>query len=322
MSNKVRPIHTSRIPWDSKMETIGDTFKKERIKLKKNLSTISLDTRIDVKKLKALESNNFSVFESPVSIKGFIKIYAEHLNLNSEKILAIYRRDFGEKVEIKQIVKDSNNKNPIFPKVSLFLIPLIFLSIILIYLYNQFSYFQNPPNLEIFEPENNTITNNEMLNIKGRSDPNATVEIGNLKISVPENGEFATKVTMRPGDNIITIRSTNPRNPSQETVKILNIKYEEIQEVEEEIERVENINLKLTIENAPTWIEIILDDQLIISQILDLGYSEEFTAKKNITVVTGIRENTRAEINDNLQIFSSDTFSVRCEIAEGELVCK
>ncbi len=97
MNKRVASVNNSRIRLGQKMETVGDVLKKERKVQGKSLQSISLDTKIDTKKLRALEENNFKIFESPVSTKGFIKIYAEYLKLNPEKILAIYRRDFGEK---------------------------------------------------------------------------------------------------------------------------------------------------------------------------------------------------------------------------------
>ena len=321
MSNRIRPIQTSRAFLTKKMETVGDTLKKERLKLKKNLSSISLDTRIEVRKLKALEENNFSIFESPVSTKGFIKIYAEYLNLDSEKILAIYRRDFGEKVKIKEISSKKEDRNGVPWKLLYILLPLIFVLIILAYLYNQFSYFQNPPILEILEPENNITVEEDRIIIKGRTERDTIIEIENAKVPVDENAEFTTEFLLKPGDNVITVRATNSRNTSRESIEIIYVTYQppEIEEIQEEL--IEEITLLLTIENSPTWIEIIVDDQMIVSQILPVGYSQEFPAKRNIGVTTGILQNTNVQINGDRRMLSQENFSIRCELLEGEINC-
>ncbi len=324
MNNKVKPIHSSRIHWGTKMETVGDTLKKERIKQKKTLSQISLDTRIDVKKLKALEENNFTVFESPVSTKGFIRIYSEYLGLNSEKILAIYRRDFGEKVQKQESKTAKEEKNKFSWKYISLIIPLLILIFTLNYLYNQFSDFQNPPDLEIFEPKNNSTVNEDILTIEGRTDRDGIVEIGNLKVPVDENGKFLTKIPIEEGKNVITVKSISARNPARENVEILNITYEKIEEeiVEEEEEKIEEILLKVRVENSPTWIEIIVDDQMIVSQVLQVGYENEFQAKRNIQVNTGILQNTKVEINGEGKGLSPEDFSIRCEIFEENLECE
>ncbi len=305
------------------METVGDILKKERKKQEKNLQSISLDTKIDTKKLRALEENNFKIFESPVSTKGFIRIYAEYLKLNPEKILAIYRRDFGEK---KTTTKNQENENmeaetKNFPfKYILLAIPAILVLLAIVYIYNQFADFQNPPELEILEPENNAEVYEENIAITGLTEEDAIVEIGNSKVPVDENGKFLTTIPVKEGENTITIRAISARNPSRETVELLYITYIP-QEEEENDEEIKTIELSVEVENHPTWVEIIVDDQLIVSRVLEIGYNEEFEGKRNVQVNTGIRESTKVKINGEQRGLSSETFGIRCEITEDELEC-
>ncbi len=310
--------------WNKKMETVGDTLKKERIKVKKNLSNVALDTRIDIKKLRALEENNFSVFESPVSIKGFIKIYSEYLNLDPEKILAIYRRDFGEKQPKKENNELKSEKRQIPWKYILLFSPLLLLIPIFIYLFGQFSDFQNPPLLEITLPENNITVQEEVLIITGRTEEGTNVEVKNLKIPLKEDYTFSTNIDLEEGKNTLTIRATNIRNPSRETIEVLNIIYEPIQEIEieEEEEEISEIEMNVKVENAPTWVEIIVDDQLIVSQVLQPGYAEDFVAERNISVNTSILDNVNVEINGIRKILSRAEFTIRCEIVENKLECQ
>ncbi len=306
----------------NRMETLGDTLRKERIRLKKNLSNISLDTRIDIKKLKAIEENNLSSFESPVSTKGFIKIYAEYLKLDPEKVLAIYRRDFGEKQPQKEtLVKlEVEKKTPW--RYLLLTIPIFLLIAIASYFFNQFSDFQNPPLLEILEPKDNITLQTETLIVKGKSEKDTIIQVGETKASLNQENIFESKIILQEGKNLITIRATNSRNPSNETVKVLNITYEPVKEIEEEKEIIEKIELQVTVANAPTWVEIVVDDQLLVSQVLQAGYKEEFTAEKNVSVNTGILENINVEVNGDRKILSKDNFSIQCEIIEEELKCK
>ena len=330
MNKFTKPTENSRIPLGKKMPTVGDILKKERKRQGKSLSTISSDTKVDIKKLKALESNDFQIFDSPVGIKGFIKIYAEYLNLDSEKLLAIYRRDFGEKKQKEKIIiQEDSKEKTISWKYFYLLIPLFLLISALFYLYSQFSDFQNPPNLEILEPENNITLEEEILEIKGITDDDAIVEIGGSKVPVDANGEFITNVPMKRGENTITIRAISARNPSRETIEILYINYEPIEEPEEEVkgeeddeDKIEEITLNVQVANNPTWVEIVIDDQLIVAQVLQPGYNENFEAERNVYVNTSILQNVRVEINDEPIGLSSDTFSIRCSIGEEELECE
>ncbi len=309
------------------METVGDTFKRERIRQKKDLQTISLDTKIEKKKLKALEENDFKIFDSPVGTKGFIRIYAQYLNLDPEKILAIYRRDFGEKKQKHKInAPKQKEKNTFTWKYIYLLIPLLLLIATLMYLYTQFSDFQNPPELEIIHPENNIVVQEEIVEFKGVTDDDAIVEIGNTKVPVDTNGEFTTNVSMKLGDNTITVRATSARNPARETIEIFYITYEPPEEEEEEElqedEEIDEITLNVKVENNPTWVEVIVDDQIILAQVLQAGYDNDFQAERNISVNTSILQNVKVEINDEPRGLSSETFTIRCEIVESELECR
>ena len=309
------------------METMGDTLKKERIRQKKDLQTISLDTKIEKKKLKALEENNFQIFDSPVGTKGFIQIYSQYLNLNPEKILAIYRRDFGEKKEKHKIYTPKKEERKALPwKYFYLLIPLLLLISTLAYLYTQFSDFQNPPELKIIEPKNNIVVQEEIVEIKGITDDDAILEIGNSKIPVNTNGEFATNVSMKLGDNTITVRATSARNPARETIEILYITYEppeeEIEPEEEEEKKIDKVTLNVKVKNNPTWVEVIVDDQLILAQVLQPGYENDFQANRNVSVNTSILQNVEVEINGEQRGLSSETFEIRCEIVEDELECQ
>lgn len=326
MKHKIRSIQNTRVSLRQRMETVGDVLKKERKRQEKTFDSISLDTKIDKKKLKALEENNFQLFDSPVNAKGFMRIYAQYLNLNPEKILAIYRRDFGEKKERHKIdeVKEKEDEKRSFPwKYASLLIPAIILIATLMYLYSQFASFQNPPDLEILEPENNAVVKEESVNIKGRTQDDALIKISGAKIPVDENGDFTTNISLKEGSNTITVRATSTRNPSRESIEVINITYEreEIEEEEEE-EKLEKIDLSVTVENNPTWVEIIVDDQLITAQVLQVGYEESFEAQRNVQVNTSILQNAKVEINGEQRGLSSETFSIRCEILDNELECE
>ncbi len=323
MSKNIKPIYSSKIHFTKKLGTVGEVLKSKRMALQKDLSSVSLETRIDLKKLKAMEENDYSVFESSVNAKGFIKIYSEYLGLNYNKILAIYRRDYKDE-EIKKTPSTTKKETGKFSLEYLYiLIPVVIILAVLIYLYNQFYNFQNPPFLEITEPENNITFYEEDLTIKGKTEKSTSIEIENVTISVDENFNFEKEITLKPGKNIITVKATNNRNRARENVEILYLLYEPPEDVieEETVEESQGIKLNLSISNRPTWIEIIVDDQLIVSQILPVEYNTEFLATRNVLVRTGIYANTQVQINDETKMLSMESLSLSCEIVENNLEC-
>jgi cytoskeletal protein RodZ len=315
---------------NSRMVTVGNLLKKRREDLSKTIAQVSNETKISDTKLFSMESNDFSCFESPVHASGFIKIYADYLGLDTNKILAVYRRDYKdsnlrESIR-KPVEKQKKGRKWSFSQYTLLILPLLLILIILSYLYVQYHNFQNPPSLEIVEPTNNTIVEEDQIILKGKTEKDTIITINNQAVSVDEEYFFQKNVSLQPGKNIITVKATNIRNSSRESIEIFTVQYieqliTESDDKDEEEKISEIIEISLEITNSPTWIEIIKDDQLVISQILEVGFKETFLPDRNISISTGIVENTNIEINGEKQTFSSDKFIFVCNILEEEIEC-
>ena len=85
------------------MKTAGQILKEERIKRGISLEEVEKETRIRKKYLGLLENDDFPGVGQATTVKGFIKNYADFLELPSPHLLAIFRRDFSED-KIGQVV--------------------------------------------------------------------------------------------------------------------------------------------------------------------------------------------------------------------------
>ena len=72
------------------MESYGTILKNKREEKGLELETISRETSITSTYLKALEEENAVVFPGEPYLVGFLKIYAEYLGLDSQKLLQLY----------------------------------------------------------------------------------------------------------------------------------------------------------------------------------------------------------------------------------------
>jgi cytoskeletal protein RodZ len=72
------------------METIGQTFKTAREKKRVSLSQAAARTRIKVQILEGMEKNDFSPIPAPAYAKGFIRMYADFLGLESGPLVNAY----------------------------------------------------------------------------------------------------------------------------------------------------------------------------------------------------------------------------------------
>ncbi len=93
------------LPQHSSGETLGSFFRKARQGKNKTLDEIAEKTRIHVSTLKAIESDNRNVLPAEVFTRGFIKIYAQNLDLDPDQMLNWYMQQ-GD--DARPLVPDDN----------------------------------------------------------------------------------------------------------------------------------------------------------------------------------------------------------------------
>ena len=81
-------------------ETIGQRLKREREARYLTLEKASADTRIRSVFLQALESDDYTVMPSAAQGRGFLRNYAEYLDLNIDELIAEIQRTASEREEI------------------------------------------------------------------------------------------------------------------------------------------------------------------------------------------------------------------------------
>ena len=74
----------------SEEQTIGAIFRKERARKGVTASKAASETRIKVQHIEAMENDDFSVMAAATYAKGFIKLYAEYLELDPKPLVDAY----------------------------------------------------------------------------------------------------------------------------------------------------------------------------------------------------------------------------------------
>ncbi len=77
------------------MESIGEILREARHRKQVTLKEVSRVTKIKVEILEQLEADEFDRMVSPTYTKGFLKLYAEQLGLDSQALVATYLRQQG-----------------------------------------------------------------------------------------------------------------------------------------------------------------------------------------------------------------------------------
>lgn len=313
------------------MITAGEVLKNKRELLGKSLEKVSADTKIQKRFLKYIENNQFEYFDSEVFLTGFIKIYAEYLDLDTSKILALYRRsnpnetlrDIPDKKKEPKSSKKLKQKTTIQPKLIITILLGLFLLGIFAYIGFQIYKFQRPPSLEILSPIPNSEVQTKDITVQGKTDSESIIEINGTVVETNEKGEFSYKVSLKEGPNTITIKAR--KNNALERVETIDIAYTVDTQPQEEEEKITENIIRLEVFDSPAWVRLDIDGENKISQVLE-PTKEEFIIKENLYIITGRIKNTRIYFNDNLIEWQTNQTTgiaeLTCEIEEGQLLCQ
>lgn len=190
------------------MRTVGLLLQEERKKKFYTLDEIEKATKIRKELLEALEAGQYFKLPPPTFVQGFIKNYGKFLGLNTEKLLAIFRREFSAKAYPPRIMETFSN--PVFekgfrltPARALGSLILGLVIIFFVYLWIEYRFLVGGPFLEVSQPVNQLNADSATIQVVGRTDPEVKLSINNQEIGVDVTGKFSQEIKL--SDNINTI---------------------------------------------------------------------------------------------------------------------
>ena len=72
------------------MDTPGNVLRAERERQKKPLKDVARKLKINIKYLEAIEDDDYDVLPAEVFARSYIRLYADELDLDSTKLLALF----------------------------------------------------------------------------------------------------------------------------------------------------------------------------------------------------------------------------------------
>lgn len=206
------------------MQSISKILKEERVKKGLTLSDVERQTRIKRVFLDAIEEGDFEKLPSESYAMGFVKTYANLLNLPEARTAALFRREYyaGEKLEVVPGFRKTQHRisgsKLLSPRG--YLVAAVGL-VILIYVFFQFSSLFFGPKLKIEAPSENQIVKASVIEVKGITDQFATVQVNKEDVYVDITGSFRKTVFVNPGSQKISIIAKN--RYGKQTSKTVNI---------------------------------------------------------------------------------------------------
>lgn len=187
------------------MKSVGEVIKEARLKKKLSREKLEVKTKIKKEFIEALENSRWdSLPEYPV-VFGFVKNIAGALDLNKASLTALLRRDYPPKALRVNPKPEIREKFKWGPKTT-FAAALIFVFLIVsVYLGVSYMNFIRPPYLELQEPEENQIIEKTVLVVKGKTNPEAFIEVNNQPVLVGEDGNFETEIEIFEGTSEVVV---------------------------------------------------------------------------------------------------------------------
>ena len=196
------------------MRTVGQILKETRETRYYSLEDVEKAIKIRKEILIALEADDYQKLPPSTFVQGFIKNYAKFLGLDKEKLLAIFRREFPEKRRKPYVMDAFSNpvketKLKITPgRVLGIAVGVIVLSFF-VYLWIQFHQFIGPPTLILDSPLDQQATDNAVIFVDGKTDPEMKVLINGQGVTVDNNGKFKEEVALSSGVNKISVSAVS-----------------------------------------------------------------------------------------------------------------
>ena len=93
------------------MSEVGEQLHSAREALKLTIQQIADTTKIRTDHIRALEEGHYEVFSAPVYIRGFVRIYAAQLKLNTAQIMSVLDAELKRSEKFKEpppLMEESN----------------------------------------------------------------------------------------------------------------------------------------------------------------------------------------------------------------------
>ncbi len=285
-------------------KTIGDRLKEKRLKLGYSIEKVSNELKIRPEFIKALESDNYSVFSSDLYAKGFIKNYSKYLELDPENFSAVYRRDIqSNKLQVKKFNNTNSTENVKktfsfsrrnFKFVLLFCFILVVGVIVLSILNKTFE----PPVLELTSPVTlsaGTTTSSDYydktVRLIGLTSTNTVIKVNGVVLPTKTDNTFESElyaVTQESNKFVIeAISNVNVISRIDLTLNKRNSFIEESQGITGAIQIIKDNSL----------IKVIVDDKEVVNGIYFENDSIPIIGETNVSIQADKPDNIKIVLN-------------------------
>lgn len=207
------------------MKTIGELLRDARVSSKKNLHDVSHRTHIREDYLRAMEQNAFGTLPEGPFVKGFLRTYAQELNMDPEHALAIYRRDFGTSASPALLPQKRNH--PFHRPSYITIHPLLFgvlavCGAVGLFLAYQWYVFTQPPELFVYEPTEQQESRSP-LQVRGKTATDAVVYVNANPVALDQDGKFSTNLDLQAGEQVVRVEAQSRQGKNRVVQRVVRV---------------------------------------------------------------------------------------------------
>ncbi len=207
-------------------QTVGAKLQSERRKRELDIEDVEEATKVRAKYIKAIETGSWNDLPSKIYVYGFVRRYAEFLDLDSDKTVEEFKSEFG--VNRVNFLGKKNGKLSdrfvITPKLIIIILAVILFISLIGYIFISAEKVSKAPEIEIIAP-NEELTQKQELTIEGKTSNTAIVDINGQLVNVDDKGYFKQKTTLNEGMNIFEIKAkSRVGKEATKEIKILKTK--------------------------------------------------------------------------------------------------
>ena len=294
------------------MKKVGQILKEARDKSNVSLEEVERATRIRRKILLLLESSDWKKLPSPTFVRGLLKNYGEYLGLDTQSLLAFFRREYEDPKPQKNILPEREKK----PKVRFtpqMITTLAFTIIFLVagmYLFSQYRSFTAAPLLELTEPQNNIKKETLDVNVVGKTYPDATLKINGQSVQLSPGGTFSVAVSLVEGINTILVTAENRFGKISTEKRVVVVETKNIVQEQDKEKKVQ-ISLKIGPEAANVRVQT--DGKSVFEGVLVAGSNREFSADERIKIFTSNAGSTKVLFDNKEEVLGKEGESIEKE---------
>lgn len=203
---------------------LGHTLLEKREAKDISIEKVTHDLLIQKEHIEALEQGDWESLPEPPFVRGFIKNYGDYLGLDTDRLLALYRREYDASKHPSANIRRQKPKRFIITPTFVVTIASIFVvAIFVFYLIAQYLSLLSSPTLDVYAPPSDTTTSTSIIKIEGKTDPGATVAVNGDFAPVDSQGNFTYQYTLKDGQNIIEIIAAKRLSPKSKTTRIVRL---------------------------------------------------------------------------------------------------